>query len=81
MQSTVSEEMSCLLRDAIMHLTPLEAAYIEECHLSEPRISLKAFSEAHGLRQKEMTDLRVRAIRRLQEELATKNVYGLADIL
>ena len=81
MQTTTAEEMSCLLRECVQQLSAIEAAFIGDCHLSEPRKSLKAFAEEHGLKPMEMADLRVRAIGRLREELAARKVYELADIL
>jgi hypothetical protein len=81
MEITYAEEIASLLRECLQELTAVEAAFIGDCHLSEPRKSLKAFAEEHGLRQKEMVDLRVRAMSRLREELASKKVYDLADIL
>jgi len=81
MQTTTAEEMSCLLQECLKELTVVEAAFIGDCHLSEPRKSLKAFADEHGLRQREMADLRVRAMGRLREELAARKVYDLADIL
>jgi hypothetical protein len=81
MQTTTAEEMSCLLRECVQQLSAVEAAFIGDCHLSEPRKSLKVFAEEHDLGPREMAELRVRAIRRLREELAAKKVYNLADIL
>jgi hypothetical protein len=81
MEITHAEEIAALLRDCLKELTALEAAFIGDCHLSEPRQSLKAFAEEHGLGQTEMSDLRVRAMKRLREELATMNVHCIADIL
>ena len=75
------DDVTVLLRDCIEELSAVEAAFIGDCHLSEPRKSLKAFAEEHGLKPIDMADLRVRAIRRLREELAARKVYDLADIL
>jgi len=75
------DDVTVLLRDCMEELSAVEAAFIGDCHLSEPRKSLKAFAEEHGLKPIDMADLRVRAIRRLREELAARKVYDLADIL
>lgn len=81
MQITTTEEMSCLLRESLEQLSALEAAFIEECHLSEPRKSLKAFAEEYGLCQREMAELRVRAMEHLRGKLAEKDIHRLTDIL
>lgn len=81
MNVTTAEEMSCLLYECLKQLSAVEAAFISDCHLAEPRKSLKAFAAEHGLNQREMADLRLRAMERLREELAAWNVHGVADIL
>ena len=81
METAELDDVTVLLRECVQKLSALEAAYIGDCYLSEPRKSLKAFAEEHGLRQREMAELRVRAITRLRDELAARQVYDLADIL
>lgn len=81
MQTTTLEEMTCLLRECVKQLSAVEAAYIDECHLSEPKKSLKAFAADHGLGPIEMANLRVRAVEQLREKLAAKNIHGITDIL
>jgi len=81
MQTTILEDASCQLRDALSQLDALEAAYIKQCCLEEPRQTLKAFAQEHALAPKEMADLRVRAMEHLRGSLAEKNIHRLTDIL
>ncbi|HEY3443587.1 MAG TPA: hypothetical protein VGK29_22710 [Paludibaculum sp.] len=81
MHTTTAEEMSCLLRDCVEQLSAVEAAFVEECHLSDPRKPLGVFKEEHGLSQREMAELRVRAVEHVREKLAAKNIHRLTDIL
>jgi hypothetical protein len=81
METTQEEEIVALLRECVQDLIALEAAYIGDCHLSDPRKPLKAFAAEHGLRPTEMADLRVRAVEHLREKLAAKSIYGLTDIM
>jgi hypothetical protein len=81
MEITTLDDVAILLWNCVRQLSELEASFIEECHLAEPRKTLKAFAAEHGLKLSEMADLRDRAMRRLREECAAKNVHSLADIL
>lgn len=81
MKTTSNDELSVLLGECVQQLTALEAEFIKDCHLSEPRRTLKAFAAKHGLRPPEMAELRVRAMQQLRQELAARKVLGVADIL
>ncbi len=81
METTYEEEIGIVLRECVQQLSAVEAAFVQECHLSEPRKTLKAFAAEHHLRPTEMADLRVRAMEHLRSKLAARNIHRLTDIL
>ena len=81
MQLRAEDEMILRINECLGELEDIEAALIRECHLQEPRTALPAFAKQRRLSQKALTELRSRALDRLKERLAAKNIHSLGDIL
>jgi hypothetical protein len=81
MQLTAEDEMADLLRGCLPELDQVEAAFIRDCWLREPQMPLQKFSESRGLSAKALTGLRKRALVRLKDLLASKNINSVADVV
>lgn len=81
METDPQVEAEVLLRECAHALSILEAEYLEDCCLGDAKKTLKAFAEEHGLSQREIADLRVRAMEHLRDKLAEKNINRFSDIL
>ena len=80
MQVTAEEEIADLLGSCLPELDQIEAAFIEECCLREPKVTLKKFSRQWRLSAKALTELRSRVLVRMRRLLATRGVKSVADI-
>jgi hypothetical protein len=80
MQMTAADEMAGLIRFCLPELDQIETAFIEECCLREPKVTLKKFSRQWRLSAKALTELRSRVLVRMKKVLATRGVKSVADI-
>jgi hypothetical protein len=80
MQVTTEEQMAELFGSCLPELDQIEAAFIEDCCLREPRVPLAEFSKQWHLSGKALTELRSRALDRMKRLLATRGVKSVADI-
>jgi hypothetical protein len=81
MQVDAEQEMTDLIQSYLPSLDEMEAAFIWDCWLWEPRMPLKKFSENWRLSGKAMTELRSRVLLRLRNLLAEKNIHSVVDIV
>ena len=81
MEVTTEDEMTVMIDQCLGELEEIEAAFLREYHLQEPRTPFLVFAERLQLSQKELAELRSRAGSRLKERLAAKNVHSLGDLL
>ena len=81
MQVTAEEEMTDLVRCCLPALDEIEAAFVRDCWLREPKVPLRQFSTEWGVSAKAFTELRSRVLRRLRELLASKKVQSVVDIV
>ena len=81
MEIDYQDELAILLRDCVNELPEIEALFIKSCYLAEPRISMKAFADEHGLTAKDVANMRVLVMNRLREELAKKKVHCVANVV
>lgn len=81
MEIDVLNEIAVQVRRCFSEMDALEVKFIEACYLSEPATSLRGFAERQGLTAKDFNELRARAISRLREQLAARNIRSSADIL
>jgi hypothetical protein len=80
MEVTESIDLAVLLKDCLAEMETLEATFIEQCFLAEPRRTFKAFADSADLKPKAFTELRDRAMRRLKQELAVKKIRSMLDL-
>jgi hypothetical protein len=80
MEVAESIDMAVLLKGCLAKMDQMEATFIENCFLAEPRVTFKVFAEDQGLKPKAFAEFRSRAFRRLKEELAGKNVRSMWDL-
>ena len=80
MQVTAEDEIEALVRSCLPALDQIEAAFIEECWLREPKVPLTEFSQRWQLSGKALTELRSRVLVRMKRLLATRGVKSVADI-
>jgi hypothetical protein len=80
MQVTPEEEIADLLGSCLPELDQIEAAFIQECCLREPKVPLTEFSKQRHLSGKALTELRSRVLVRMKRLLATRGVKSVADI-
>jgi hypothetical protein len=81
LQVAAQDEMTVMIGGCLGELEEIEAALIRECHLREPKTPLPTFAKQRGLSKKTLTELRGRAVSRLKERLAARNVHSVGDIL
>jgi hypothetical protein len=81
MQATLEVEIAELIRSCLPALETIEAAFIEECWLREPKVLLTEFSQRWQLSGKALTDLRSRALVRLKDVMVKKGITSIADIV
>jgi hypothetical protein len=75
------QELAVMIDACLGELEETEAALIRECHLQEPKTPLPAFAKQRRLSQKALAKLRSRALDRLKESLAARNIHSIGDIL
>ena len=81
MQVTAEEEIADLLGSCLPELDQVEAAFIEECCLREPKMPLAVFSRQWHLSTKAVKELRTRALLTLRDVMAQKGITSIADIM
>jgi hypothetical protein len=81
MQVKQDVELSTIIDECLAELEDGEAALIRECHLQEPRTAFPIFAKKRRLSQKALSELRTRALDRMRDSLAARNIYSLGDIL
>jgi hypothetical protein len=81
MQVTAEEELADLFCACLRELDEIEAAFIEDCCLREPKMQLRDFSKRWGFSAKALIEVRNRALDRLKDEMARKGITSLADII
>jgi len=81
MEPNVSDDLASLLNECLADLDFLEMSFIRNCYLENPKMTLKEFALAHGLKQKDMSDLGRRVMERLKEALAKRNVHSVRHVL
>jgi hypothetical protein len=80
-QITPESEMTVMIDECLSELEEIEAAFLRECHLREPRTAFLVFADRWRLLQRELTELRSRASSRLRERLEARQIHSLGDIL
>jgi hypothetical protein len=80
-QLTPEREMTVMIDECLSELDKIEAAFLRDCHLHQLKTPLWAFAKRWRLSQKDLTELRSRALDRLKERLAAKNIHSLGDII
>jgi DNA-directed RNA polymerase sigma subunit (sigma70/sigma32) len=81
MQVTAEEEIADLLGACLPELDEVEAAFIQERCIREPKVTLKNFSRTWGLSAKAISEVQKRALLRLKDLIAEKGINSLADIV
>ena len=80
MQVTVEDELADLFCACLPELDEIEAAFVRDCWLREPKVPLSEFSKQWHLSGKALTELRSRVLVRMKKVLATRGVKSVADI-
>ena len=73
--------MTGLIQRCLPSLDEIEAAYIRDCWLRQPKVWLPNFAKAWNLSAKGLTELRSRVMFRLAELLASKDIRSVVDVL
>ncbi len=81
MELKCEEEMVDLVAGCLPELSEIEAAYVKQHYLDEPKSSLGAFAKRWRLTKKAMDELRGRVAFRMKELLADKQIYSMKDII
>ena len=81
MQMTGEDEMAGLIRSCLPALDQIEAAFIQECCLREPKVTLAVFSGQWDLSTKALNEVRKRVLVRLKDLIAKKGITSIADIM
>ncbi len=81
MELKCEEEMVGLIAGCLPELSEIEAAYLQQRYLDEPKSSLSEFAQRWQLTKKTMDELRGRVAVRLRELLARKQIYSMKDII
>ena len=81
MQLTADEEMTDLIRACLPSLDEIEAAFVQDCWLGEPRVPLKELSEKWHLSAKALTELRSRVMLQMKELLSKQRIQSMADLV
>jgi hypothetical protein len=80
-QVTAEDELADLFCACLPELDEIEAAFIEDCCLREPKMQLRDFSKRWGLSAKALSELRERAMLRLKDLMAKRAISSIADII
>jgi hypothetical protein len=80
MEVTATDDMTAVLRECLTAMDGIEAHFIEECYLADPKTALKTFAAQNGLSPKQVSELRTRAMSSLKERLAAKNIQKIGDV-
>ena len=80
MQVTAEYELADLFCACLPELDEIEAAFVRDCWLCEPKVPLKEFSSQWHLSGKAMTELRSRVLVQMKRLLATRGVESVSDI-
>jgi len=81
METLIEWEMEDVVRSCLPELDEIEAEFVQECWLREPKVPLKKFSEKWHISAKEMADLKGRVLVRLRELLAKQGIESMADLV
>ena len=81
MELTIEKQIAILIADCMAGLSEVEAAFLKQHYLDEPRLSLAEFASERRLSKKAMDDLRCRVAGRAKKLLAQQNIYSIKDIL
>ena len=81
MQVIAEDEIEALVRSCLPALDEIEAAFIEECWLREPKVPLTDFSQRWDLSGKALTELRSRVLVRMKDVMAKKGITSIANIM
>ena len=73
--------MNVVIEACLSELDEMEAAFLRDCYLHEPKIPLPTFAKQWQLSQKAFRQLRGRAVSRLKESLAARNIHSLGDLV
>jgi hypothetical protein len=80
MQVVAADEMADVIRCALTGLDPIEATFVGQYYLRDPRVMLPAFDAQWELSAKAMSDLRSRVLARMKELLVAQNITSVGDI-
>ena len=80
MQATLEVEIAELIRSCLPALETIEATFVRDCWLREPKVPLSEFSNQWHLSGKALTELRSRVLVLMKRSLATRGVKSMADI-
>jgi hypothetical protein len=80
MQVNPEEELAVIIEACLGELGCLEAAFIRECYLADPKPTFKDFAMQRGLSPKQLSELRTQVMSRLKEGLAAKNIQKIGDV-
>jgi hypothetical protein len=75
------DEMADLVHSSLKHLDQLEAAFIRDYFLGEPKVTLAAFANQWHLSATELAELRRTLTHHFRELMARKGIYSIGDIL
>lgn len=81
MQVTAEEELGDVLDACLRDLNEIEAAFIQECCLREPKMPLRDFSKMWGLSAKALKEVRRQALERLRDLMAQKGITSISDVV
>jgi hypothetical protein len=81
MQLTAEEEMTDLICACLPELDEVEAAFVRDCWLREPKIGLSRFAKVWRLTAKDLNEIRTRTLERLRALLAEKGIKSIQEIL
>lgn len=81
MELKCEEEMIDLIAGCLPELSEIEAAYLKQRYLDEPKSTLGEFAQRWRLTKKAMDELRGRVAIRMKELLAQKQIYSMKDII
>jgi hypothetical protein len=80
-QVTDEDEMAGLIRSCLPALETIEAAFVRDCWLREPKVTLKNFSRTWSLSAKALSEVRKRVLVRLKDLMTKKGITSIADIV
>jgi hypothetical protein len=80
-QIRTDEAVERVMSECLNSLTPIEADFIRECLLSEPRKTHAEFSVNWGLPPKAISGVKAHTLAKLKNVLAAKGIFSMGDLL